>query len=80
MKLHTSLTHLEFKSHTTKVLATKDGTQEESVLDQIIYSSVKEEPFFKDDVSLSYDNVTGVPNPGWFGKGIRKSKSRKRRK
>jgi len=81
LKLHTSLTRLEFKSHTTKVLATKkDDAQEESVLEQLKYTSVKEEPFIKGDMSMSCDDITDVPNPGWFGKGIRKSKSRKRRK
>ena len=55
-------------------------TQEEPMADQLKCSSIKQEPLSANDVSISCHDYMDVPNPGWFGKGIRKIKSKKRRR
>ena len=76
LRLHTSLTHHEYKTYTTKALTIK--RDESPKIDRLKHSPVKEEPFSDHGASVSCYDYLDVRNPGWFGKGIRKTKRRRR--
>lgn len=85
--MQTPLSLHELKSHTTKdIMIEKRLTQDSKRgyntdrLKCVTSLQVKEEPITSNDVVVDCNNEVDAQHPGWFGKGLRKIKSKKRRK